>query len=590
MPLATLTIDLEARLATLQQSMNKAVSISEGSARRISSAFTAASSVLAAFGTTIGAGFLVAGFKNVVAGVDALNDLQSAVGGTIKGLSALEDIAARGGGGLDTVSTALMKLTQQLNAAADPASEAARMFKALGLNVRELQQMDDPSERLRKVAIALDRFANDAARGQFNVALLGKSTRETAKFIEDLANAGPLNGPVTEKQAADVKKFNDELASLTKTMTDFWRNLAGPVVSEINRVVGILKKASAEGTLTKTIIFGPGQFREGGATGSWDTEADSAAKPSLKGKLSGVFGGTPKAAKQTDFADLMKLSDSMSSALRAIEDTDVAKIRSVNAQIEELLKLGSIPGIGGDASIDAAIRRLREELVKLDPEALRIKETKAAVDELLGIGADSSFQKSLDKMTELGKRLDEGRVSTDAYIAALGELDGAFKKAFDSAEKAANDSSEEIGLVFASAAGKAITEWKGFGDVLKGIGQDLLQIGVKSSITDPLSKLISGGVQSGGGGIGGLFSWLFSALPKFASGIDYVPRDMPAIVHRGERIIPAGQNAGGVHLTQIINVGAGVGRHEVAAAMVAARDSAVSAVVNARRRGMAAAA
>ena len=33
-------------------------------------------------------------------------------------------------------------------------------------------------------------------------------------------------------------------------------------------------------------------------------------------------------------------------------------------------------------------------------------------------------------------------------------------------------------------------------------------------------------------------------VPKYETGVDYVPRTSIAIVHQGERIIPASQNAG----------------------------------------------
>jgi hypothetical protein len=87
---------------------------------------------------------------------------------------------------------------------------------------------------------------------------------------------------------------------------------------------------------------------------------------------------------------------------------------------------------------------------------------------------------------------------------------------------------------------------------------------MRDELADWLADIFGmlGGLFGGGGG-GGFFSSLFGSggyqlsrlspglamppMPAFADGTDYVPRDMLAFIHEGERITPKGFNpaAGG---------------------------------------------
>ena len=54
-------------------------------------------------------------------------------------------------------------------------------------------------------------------------------------------------------------------------------------------------------------------------------------------------------------------------------------------------------------------------------------------------------------------------------------------------------------------------------------------------------------------------------VPALASGTDYVPRDMLALIHKGEAVIPASENVGGGRMTNniTINVPPSVDRNTV---------------------------
>jgi hypothetical protein len=177
-----------------------------------------------AFATLASAAGLVAFVKNVADAVDALNDVADATGASIESLSGLERVARLNGGTLNDVSGILVKFNAALAQSANPASDAAGVFKALGLSAKELQQID-PAVALQRTAVALAGFADDGNKARVVQELFGKSIREAAPFLKDLADAGQLNATVTRQQAEQAERFNKSLFALQTVATDVGRGL-----------------------------------------------------------------------------------------------------------------------------------------------------------------------------------------------------------------------------------------------------------------------------------------------------------------------------------------------------------------------------
>lgn len=188
-----------------------------------------APSIVGAFGVAGISAF----FGRVVDGVDKLNDLADATGSSVERLSGLEDIGARTGTSIETIGDAVVKLQKNLLEAQDPTSQAAALFKQLGLNADELSKID-PSDALLRVAEALSGFEQNANKGQFQIALLGKNTRELAPFLKDLAEAGQINATVTKQQAEEAEQFNKQLFQIQKNSTDAARSLVADLLPKIN--------------------------------------------------------------------------------------------------------------------------------------------------------------------------------------------------------------------------------------------------------------------------------------------------------------------------------------------------------------------
>ena len=238
MALATLSIDLVAQLASLQQGMDKAGRLAEKQAAEIEARYARMAEGARAVGAALAGAISVAGlsafFRATVDGLDALNDVADATGATIENISALEDIAARTGTQMETVTSAVLKMNKVLSEA-KPGSELARALESIGLNVENLKKAD-PAEALRQVAEAMSGYADDGDKARLMQELFGKSTKDVAAFMKDLAEQGRLVASVTSEQAAEAEKFNKQLFEMQKNVTDGARAIASELLPAINQL------------------------------------------------------------------------------------------------------------------------------------------------------------------------------------------------------------------------------------------------------------------------------------------------------------------------------------------------------------------
>jgi hypothetical protein len=200
-------------------------------------------------GALLGSAFaglsLTAFIRATADGIDRLNDLKDATGASIENISALEDVAARTGTSFDAVGTSLIKFNGALKDA-KPGSDAAAALEALGLSVKELKALD-PAEALRQTAVALAGFADDGNKARLVQDLFGKSIREVAPFLNDLAAAGQLNATVTAQQTEEAEKFNKQLAQISKSSTDVARAIVNSVLPALNEFISRLAAVNRSG-------------------------------------------------------------------------------------------------------------------------------------------------------------------------------------------------------------------------------------------------------------------------------------------------------------------------------------------------------
>lgn len=197
-----------------------------------------AAAALSRFAPQLTAALSVGAFAGFIRGaaqaIDELNDVADATGASIEELSKLDTVIRQAGGSFSTAAGALVKFNQVLREA-KPGSAQADALRAIGLEAANLQRLD-PAVALRETAVALSRFADDANKARLVQELFGKSVREVAPFLKDLAEAGETAASVTSQQAAEVDKLNKALARLKADAADAGRSLLldlSPALSEI---------------------------------------------------------------------------------------------------------------------------------------------------------------------------------------------------------------------------------------------------------------------------------------------------------------------------------------------------------------------
>lgn len=236
MAIATLSIDIEARLAKLQDGLDKAGRLAEKNAEQMRASYLRAGSQIAGIAKTISGAFVGYSVVRLVqANIDALdsfNDVNDATGASIEKISALEQVALRTGGSMSLVSDVLVKFNQGLNEG-NPNGPITQALKSIGLSAAELKKLD-PADALRKTAEALNRYAADGNRARLVQELFGKSVKEAGPFIKDLAEFGELNATVTAKQVEQAEKFNRQLFELKANVTNSARSLTSQLIPALN--------------------------------------------------------------------------------------------------------------------------------------------------------------------------------------------------------------------------------------------------------------------------------------------------------------------------------------------------------------------
>jgi hypothetical protein len=476
-------------------------------------------------------------------------------------------------------------------------ADLLRLFKNLGVSAEEVKNLGIDDLFVR-VARAVGRASDSATGNAYSTALMGKSAREVAPLLRDLADRGLSAARVTSRLAEEGAHAREMFNGLAARFDDIKVATGTELTSRINALALAFKETSdTSTTLAESLqkVYRAAVYGGDSAEAQKRLRDTGAELARLQDELKKL---DDPAAPRTSGAEFLvdrvraRLEGQIKSleAQRTRAEQDVERLNG-QQKSRDAVNLPPIPDSAALAAIKAAAEKAaaeRRRMIELgDQETVRyVDELKRQFDEVVYSWDESgSMRIEIDRgvyaeQIANAQRAADGLLriqrEQNAKIAAEVEagLDGStateivrdqVKAQMSEIEEATRRNAQlaqELGLTFASAFEDAVAGGKGLSDILKGIERDIAKIIARKAVTEPIigafDTVFGSGKGAGASGFQGIvesgLGFLKGLFPSFDVGTPYVPRTGLALIHQGERIIPAAQNRAGVGGGPVFNV------------------------------------
>lgn len=235
----TLGLDAAEFTAGITKTEYEAKKMAQKLDRAIADGARAAATAVAGIGLAAAGAFVA--IQKLADEAGNFQDIAEKTGANAEALASFKVSADVAGASIDTVASAMNKLTKGLVTAEDETKDAGAALAALGLPIKEFKQLD-PATQMVEVAKALAQFEDGAGKTAVAMALFGKSGAELLPFLKELAAEGGRQVILTAEQIKRADEYSDAQKRTRAQLQLYLQALATEALPTITTAVELLKE------------------------------------------------------------------------------------------------------------------------------------------------------------------------------------------------------------------------------------------------------------------------------------------------------------------------------------------------------------
>jgi hypothetical protein len=458
-------------------------------------------------------GAVVAGFRSLVTAIDDLDESAQSLGTTASQLSNLRIAAGEAGVGAEALDTSLTRLNVKISDAASGNKEAAALFKALGVSIR------DAAGNVRPTTDVLGDLAN-------RFALLEDGPAKAALAVDVFGKAGARLLPLLNQGAAGLEKFSGlseetvkeaaKLAAEVDKLTASWERfkfaVAATAIPAVNRLIGDDLQQQIE-QLQQAI-------RGMEFTGTSDPKNLAAYKEQLK-----VLEQRSRAIAEGAKVQGAEAVQAVRSA-QAVRDKVAADLAGEDAAKRKAAATRESSNAYAKEFADVARIRAARERLNQEQEDAANRERERRSQRAEDLTGRSTERQQAEDLAILREEFEKGNLEALEYEMRKAKVFGRGSE-IEAGMERQTELAEQLGLTMASSLGELITAGGKASDIWKALGQDVLKLITQMLVLKPLAEKLKqtfegwglGGGSSGGGSGAGLFESLFKGVVGAFAGV-----------------------------------------------------------------------